>query len=77
MKCIYPGIASKSQDICRCLSEINILIYFIINTIFTYLPTNISVHWQSIIMGLLVLISVGVQSEVLHNIKIGKKKVEA
>lgn len=54
-----------------------ILIYFIINTIFTYLPTNISVHWQSIIMGLLVLISVGVQSEVLHNIKIGKKKVEA
>ncbi len=54
-----------------------IMIYFIINTIFTYLPTNISVHWQSIIMGLLVLISVGVQSEVLHNIKIGKKKVEA
>lgn len=53
-----------------------ILIYFIINTIFTYLPTSISVHWQSIIMGLLVLISVGVQSEVLHNIKIGKKKVE-
>ena len=53
-----------------------ILIYFIINTIFTYLPAGISVHWQSIIMGLLVLISVGVQSEVLHNIKIGKKKVE-
>lgn len=51
-----------------------ILIYFIINTIFTYLPTGISVHWQSIIMGLLVLISVGVQSEVLQHIKIGKKK---
>ncbi len=50
-----------------------ILIYFIINTIFTYLPAGISVHWQSIIMGLLVLISVGVQSEVLHNIKFGKK----
>ena len=27
-----------------------ILIYFIINTIFTYLPSGISVHWQSIIM---------------------------
>lgn len=51
-----------------------ILIYFIINTIFTYLPTGISVHWQSVIMGLLVLISVGVQSEVLQYIKIGKKK---
>ena len=46
-----------------------ILIYFIINTIFTYLPTGISVHWQSIIMGLLVLVSVGVQSEVFQNLK--------
>ena len=46
-----------------------ILIYFIINTIFTYLPTNISVHWQSVIMGALVLISVGVQSEIFQNIK--------
>ena len=53
-----------------------ILIYFIINTIFTYLPTGISVHWQSIIMGLLVLLSVGVQSEVLHNMKFGVKKAE-
>ncbi len=51
-----------------------ILIYFIINTIFTYLPTGISVHWQSIIMGLLVLISVGVQSEVLSSVKIKKNK---
>lgn len=51
-----------------------ILIYFIINTIFTYLPTSISVHWQSIIMGLLVLISVGVQSEVLHSFRNRKKK---
>lgn len=53
-----------------------ILIYFIINTIFTYLPTSISVHWQSIIMGGLVLISVGVQSEVFQNIKLKKKQVE-
>lgn len=29
-----------------------ILIYFTINTIFTYLPSGISVHWQNIIMGL-------------------------
>jgi ribose transport system permease protein len=50
------------------------LIYFIINTIFTYLPTSVSVHWQSIIMGILVLISVGVQSEYFKNIKIIKNK---
>ncbi len=49
-----------------------ILIYFVINTIFTYLP-NVSVHWQSVIMGVLVLISVGVQSEVLEKFKIKKK----
>lgn len=53
-----------------------ILIYFIINTIFTYLPTSISVHWQSIVMGVLVLISVGVQTEVFANIKIKKKTRE-
>ncbi len=41
-----------------------ILIYFIINTIFTYLPAGISVHWQSVIMGALVLVSVAIQSQV-------------
>lgn len=50
------------------------LIYFIINTIFTYLPSGISVHWQSIIMGLLVIISVGVQSDTLKNIKLFKRR---
>lgn len=45
------------------------LIYFIINTIFTYLPTSVSVHWQSIIMGILVLISVGVQSDYIKTLK--------
>lgn len=49
------------------------MIYFIINTIFTYL-NGVSVHWQSVIMGVLVLISVAVQSEVLQDFKIGKKK---
>ncbi len=51
-----------------------ILIYFIINTIFTYLPTSISVHWQSIIMGALVLISVAVQSEIFGRIQFHRKK---
>jgi len=51
-----------------------ILIYFIINTIFTYLPTSISVHWQSIVMGLLVLISVGVQTEVFGKVKFKRKR---
>lgn len=50
-----------------------ILIYFIINTIFTYLK-GVTVHWQSIIMGVLVLISVGVQSEVFQELKTSKKK---
>lgn len=50
-----------------------ILIYFIINTIFTYLR-GVTVHWQSIIMGVLVLISVGVQSEVFQELKASKKK---
>lgn len=49
------------------------LIYFIINTIFTYLPTSVSVHWQSIIMGILVLISVGVQSEYFKAVKLSPK----
>lgn len=50
-----------------------ILIYFIINTIFTYLPTSVSVHWQAVIMGLLVLISIAVQSEYFQNIQFRKK----
>ena len=48
-----------------------ILIYFVINTIFTYL-NGVPVHWQSIIMGMLVLISVALQSEVFKNLKLGK-----
>ena len=49
-----------------------IMIYFIINTIFTYLK-GVSVHWQSVIMGILVLISVALQSEVLQDFKLFKK----
>ncbi|MCD8369076.1 MAG: ABC transporter permease [Clostridiales bacterium] len=50
------------------------MIYFVINTIFTYL-NGVSVHWQSVIMGVLVLISVIVQSEVLRDLKINRKNV--
>ena len=50
-----------------------VLIYFVINTIFTYL-NGISVNWQSVIMGVLVLVSVGLQSEVFQGLKIKVKK---
>lgn len=50
-----------------------VMIYFVINTIFTYL-NGVSVNWQSVIMGILVLISVGMQSEVFRNMKLKIKK---
>ena len=50
-----------------------VMIYFVINTVFTYL-NGISVNWQSVIMGVLVLVSVGLQSEVFQNLKIKTKK---
>lgn len=46
---------------------LGILIFFIINTIFTYIP-GLSVHWQTVIMGLLVLLSVFIQSNYLHEL---------
>jgi len=51
-----------------------ILIYFIINTIFTYLPSTISVHWQNIVMGGLVLVSVAVQSDIFKELSWKKNK---
>lgn len=51
-------------------SFFGILIYFVINTIFTYLPGSVSIHWQQIIMGLLVLMSVGLQAEAIQNLKL-------
>lgn len=50
-----------------------ILIYFMINTIFTYLPSGISVYWQNIIMGILVLVSVAAQSDIFKNISFKKQ----
>ena len=42
-----------------------ILIISIINTIFNY-AGSLNSWWQNIVMGVLVLISIGVQSEVFH-----------
>jgi ribose/xylose/arabinose/galactoside ABC-type transport system permease subunit len=52
-----------------------VLIVSILNTIFNYLG-NISSWWQNIIMGVLILISIGIQSEVFHykKIKVLKRK---
>lgn len=50
-----------------------VMIYFVINTIFTYL-NGVSVNWQSVIMGALVLVSVSMQSEVFQNVKLKIKK---
>lgn len=50
-----------------------VMIYFVINTIFTYL-NGVSVNWQSVIMGALVLVSVSMQSEVFQNLKVKVKK---
>ncbi len=52
------------------------MIYFVINTIFTYL-SGVSVHWQSVIMGILVLISVACQSELLLELRAGRKNKAA
>ena len=50
-----------------------VMIYFVINTVFTYL-NGVSVNWQSVIMGTLVLVSVSMQSEVFQNLKVKVKK---
>ena len=50
-----------------------VMIYFVINTIFTYL-NGVSVNWQSVIMGALVLVSVALQSEVFSGLKLKAKK---
>lgn len=53
-----------------------ILIISVINTIFNYAGT-LNSWWQNIVMGLLVLISIGVQSEVFHFSKHKKKAAQA
>lgn len=48
-----------------------ILIYFVLDTVFTYIP-NVTTHWQTVIMGILVLISVTIQSEVFSDMNLNK-----
>lgn len=48
-----------------------ILIYFMLDTIFTYMP-NVTTHWQTVVMGVLVLISVTMQSETLTSMNFKK-----
>lgn len=50
---------------------LGIFIYFILDTVFTYMP-NITTHWQTVIMGVLVLFSVAIQSEMFSSIKLNK-----
>lgn len=49
-----------------------ILIIAVINTVFNY-ARNLDSAWQNVIMGIMVLLSIGVQSEVLHFGKKAKK----
>ena len=71
--CAIGGIKLSGGEGTFAGTFFGILIYFVINTIFTYL-NGISVNWQSVIMGVLVLVSVGLQSEVFKGIKTKIKK---
>lgn len=53
-----------------------ILIYFVLDTVFTYIP-NVTTHWQTVIMGILVLISVTIQSETLAEFNFIKSRRKA
>lgn len=52
-----------------------ILIIAVINTIFNY-AGNLNSWWQNVVMGALVLISIGVQSEVFHMHRSKRKEVQ-
>ncbi len=71
--CAIGGIKLSGGEGSFAGTFFGVLIYFVINTIFTYL-NGVSVNWQSVIMGVLVLISVGMQSEVFQNVKLKIKK---
>ena len=53
-----------------------ILIVSLINTIFNYIG-SLNSWWQNIVMGILILISIGLQSDVLREMLPFKKKVAA
>ena len=71
--CAIGGIKLSGGEGSFAGTFFGVMIYFVINTIFTYL-NGVSVNWQSVIMGVLVLVSVGMQSEVFKNLKVKVKK---
>lgn len=71
--CAIGGIKLSGGEGTFAGTFFGILIYFVINTVFTYL-NGVSVNWQSVIMGVLVLISVGMQSEIFRGLKLKVKK---
>ena len=71
--CAIGGIKLSGGEGTFAGTFFGIMIYFVINTIFTYL-NGVSVNWQSVIMGALVLVSVALQSEVFSGLKLKAKK---
>lgn len=65
--CAIGGIKLSGGEGTFSGTFLGILIYFMINTIFTYIP-SLTTHWQNVIMGVLVLVSVAIQSERFKNI---------
>ena len=71
--CAIGGIKLSGGEGSFAGTFFGVMIYFVINTLFTYL-NGVSVNWQSVIMGILVLVSVGMQSEVFKGFKLKIKK---
>ena len=71
--CAIGGIKLSGGEGTFAGTFFGIMIYFVINTIFTYL-NGVSVNWQSVIMGALVLVSVALQSEVFSGLKLKAQK---
>lgn len=53
-----------------------ILVVSLLNTVFNYMG-NLNSWWQNIIMGILILVSIGIQSDVLHEMLHIRKKPRA
>lgn len=70
--CAIGGIKLSGGEGSFAGTFFGVLIYFVINTLFTYL-NGVSVNWQSVIMGVLVLFSVSMQSEVFQGLKLKAK----
>lgn len=71
--CAIGGIKLSGGEGTFAGNFFGVMTYFVINTVFTYL-NGVSVNWQSVIMGVLVLLSVSMQSEVFQGFKLKSKK---